>query len=124
MKERLIYVLEDVFLLQDMLKRILEREGYVVRCFFTPSELLLSLVEKQERPGLILTDYGLPEITGDEVIRQVKKLGKPFYDIPFIGLSDSHPEAREAFAKEGVPFLVKTLFDAAILIDTVNKTFR
>ena len=123
MKKR-VYVLDDVELLRTMLKHILEREGLKIVMFSSPTDLMLELVEEVNIPYLIITDYGMPEMNGDDLIREVKKMGKPFDQIPFLGLSDSHPGAREAFAKVGCPFLQKTLFNASDLVNEVNRLMK
>jgi two-component system response regulator TtrR len=121
MKKKRVYVLDDVELLRTMLKHILEREGFRVKMFASPVDLMIELVEATDIPYVIIADYGMPEMKGDQFVKEVRRMGTPFDQIPVLGLSDSHPEAREAFAKVGCTFLQKTLFNASDLIKEVKR---
>ncbi len=69
----------------DLLQRILQREG--VALFAVPDTVrsLENVVE--HAPDVILCDMQMPNISGDELIRCIRALPKPFGDTPIIAFS-------------------------------------
>ena len=57
----LVGVIDDSPSLNDIVKRVLEHEGYRVHCWLSPIELLEG---KGEIPSLILLDIEMPEMNG------------------------------------------------------------
>ena len=70
MNERLLIV-EDEETLCESLKRVLEREGYVVDAF-TSAESVLGKIEEMAY-DLIISDITLPGIDGIELLRRIKE---------------------------------------------------
>jgi CheY-like chemotaxis protein len=66
-----VLVVDDNEIMRDTLKGFLETEGYsVVSCEDGPSALRLS---KQKRFEIVLTDFQMPEMNGDEMIKQLRE---------------------------------------------------
>jgi len=57
----MIGVIDDSPSLNDIVKRVLQHEGYRVHCWLSPLELLEG---KEEIPSLILLDIEMPEMNG------------------------------------------------------------
>ncbi|MCS6870859.1 MAG: response regulator [Anaerolineae bacterium] len=66
-----ILLAEDDRSLQFLVQRKLEQEGYTVRSIENGAEALALALK--ERPMLLLLDIGLPEVTGYEICRIVKR---------------------------------------------------
>jgi DNA-binding response OmpR family regulator len=71
-------IIDDDQNINGMLAKVLSDEGYTVSRAYSGSEAVMLL--SQSRPDLILLDLMLPEITGEDVLKQIK-------DIPVIVVS-------------------------------------
>lgn len=69
-KSKILVIDDDVYI-GDMLEEMLTREGYDVMRAFSGTEAEL-LLEKAERPGLILLDLMLPGLSGEELLSRLK----------------------------------------------------
>jgi DNA-binding response OmpR family regulator len=70
MDEKKIMVVEDDVEILMLLKRGLEKEGFLLRCFLRGQEALGQV--KAFGPHLILLDWTLPDIEGMEVLAKLK----------------------------------------------------
>lgn len=70
--EKIIIVEDDLFLREE-LENILIKEGYFVKSISSFSNVVEQIEE--ERPGLILLDINLPNISGFEITRRLKSKG-------------------------------------------------
>ncbi len=66
-----ILIIEDDDQVRDLLKKILQGEGYEVLSAVNGAEGLK--MYEQENPGLIITDLIMPEKEGIETIRELRK---------------------------------------------------
>jgi CheY-like chemotaxis protein len=78
----LILVIEDDASLQQVLTRILEREGHTVRV--ADDGLAGVRVFREARPDLVLTDLQMPGVNGIEVILMLQAAAP---DLPVIAMS-------------------------------------
>ena len=69
-KSKILVIDDDVYI-GDMLEEMLTREGYDVMRAFSGTEAEL-LLEKTERPDLILLDLMLPGLSGEELLSRLK----------------------------------------------------
>lgn len=74
-----ILLVEDEEALNRLLCYNLEKKGDDVRGFFNGNEVLEYL--EKDTPELMLIDYGLPDMDGQDLIEIIKTRG---YDIPFV----------------------------------------
>ena len=105
------------------LRLVLEQEGYVCRTWGRASTFLEE--ESGEKPGVILLDIHMPEMTGLEVLQ---RLGERHCDLPVICMSGhSDPNLLIQSIESGAtvflakPFGVKTLLTA---IETTKERHR
>jgi two-component system response regulator len=68
---RKVLVIDDSLMLLSFVKEILTEANYEVATMPTAAESLAAA--KSDRPDLILLDYELPDMTGDEVIRELSE---------------------------------------------------
>ncbi len=71
MKQRIILV-EDNEMMINFLGTYLSRKYSVVKCV-KPSEVFKSLMRDGE-PDLVVSDYNLPSINGDKLLRELKHI--------------------------------------------------
>lgn len=70
-KKEVVLIVDDNKIMRDTLHGFLENEGYrVLTCEDGPSALRLS---KENRLEIVLTDFQMPEMNGDEMIKQLRK---------------------------------------------------
>jgi len=78
-----IVVIDDEPGICDILRKLLEREGYVVMTSLVPQEGL-KLVE-DESPGVVLLDIKMPGMDGVEVLSKIKEKNKDIAVIMITG---------------------------------------
>jgi len=81
-----VLVVEDEMKIRDMLRSYLEREGLDVLTTGSGAEAL-TLVERSA-PDLILLDLRLPDVSGEEVAREVRRTS----DVPILMLTAKSAE--------------------------------
>ena len=79
-----VFIAEDEASIVSLLKYNLEKEGYKVSHSENGEDALKQIKSKQ--PDLILMDWMLPELSGVEICKNLKKDNK-FNDIPVIMLT-------------------------------------
>lgn len=82
-----ILVVEDEDKLRDLLRTYFEREGMTVLTTKTGAEALT--LARENPPDVILLDLGLPDIPGEEVLKEVRS----FADVPILVLTAKASEA-------------------------------
>jgi DNA-binding response OmpR family regulator len=66
-----ILIIEDSVDSAEMLAMLLQFEGHAVRCAYSGHEGLL--LARQFKPDVVLTDLGLPDMGGLEIVRELTK---------------------------------------------------
>lgn len=69
-----ILVVEDEVMLQDLVKRLLEGHGYKVITAHDGAEAVEIYNRQKDSIGLVLTDIGLPKLSGWDVCRKIMEL--------------------------------------------------
>jgi CheY-like chemotaxis protein len=80
-----VLVIEDDLDTRDLIQRLLEshRAGVVVAA--TAPEALEVL--QRDRPDMIVSDIGLPDVDGYELIRRIRRLEDPIANTPAVALT-------------------------------------
>lgn len=82
--ERLMLV-DDSVDTGELIQRIMGREGIHVEVVTNPLDALAQVM--QYDPDVIMCDMQMPELSGVELTRQIRKLPKPFCDVPVVAFS-------------------------------------
>jgi two-component system sensor histidine kinase RpfC len=118
-----VLVAEDNSTNQRIIKQLLESAGYEV-VLASDGEMALDLYES-ESPDLAILDFNMPQRTGIEVIQAIRAMEAPGERIPAVILSASVTlEARERAAKAGADEFLGQPFDAAALIQQIDRLAR
>jgi two-component system, chemotaxis family, chemotaxis protein CheY len=73
---------------------------------------------KAEPPGLILSDWNMPEMTGIELLRALRADGS---DVPFVFVaSEATEEMRQAAEAAGAAAFIVKPFTAEMFVDALN----
>jgi FixJ family two-component response regulator len=113
--KRLMIVLDDDSAVRNSLKFLLTIEGFEVRSYASPMELL----NDASLPVFhcLIVDLHMPEMDGLDVVEELRERK----NCPRAILVTSHPNAaiRERAAKLGVPFVAKP-FHGTELVDAIR----
>lgn len=114
-----ILVVDDILYVVRSISKILSDEGYQVLTAFSGKEALAIL--KQHSPDLITIDQKLPDMTGINLVEQIKKLNlEVFPKIIFIS-AVYDKEQIGAILKNLVSNYILKPFKKSKLIETVNE---
>ena len=80
MNERIL-IIDDDAVVQDVARASLERDGYIVHSAMAGDEGLA--LASARRPALLVLDLGLPDISGETVLQEVRRRS----EVPIIVLS-------------------------------------
>jgi len=114
-----ILLVEDEPAILDMTKQMLELRGYAVLAAITPGEAIRIAREHQSEIDLLLTDVVMPEMNGNELVKQIQD----FYpDIKYIFMSGypANVIADQGALDEGTHFLQKP-FEIRSLTDKIRQ---
>ena len=121
-----ILVVDDLKTNRDILKIMLNKQGFQVRCVDNGYEVL-KLINEQPCPDLLLMDCRMPGIDGYETTKRIRQLEQQHQTqrLPIIALTASVREEDYQFCLDtGMDdFLIKPV-DMNILIATVNKFLK
>ena len=123
-RQHTILVVEDEELLLDLLKEMLEAEGYRVITATDGNQAVNLYRSEKEKVSLVLSDMGLPGMGGWEVLRQLKTINPMVKVILSSGFMDSkvrqdmiHSGAKDFIQKPYTPEKVIEQIRASILSD-------
>lgn len=100
-----VLVVEDEQAIRDAVAELLRDEGYEVTTVADGLDAL-ELLAGGIRPDLILLDWRMPRLNGDEFLRERRKL-RGVLEIPVIIVSASMTGTTVASMKEGLPVIRK-----------------
>jgi two-component system, chemotaxis family, response regulator PixH len=92
-----ILVVDDIRADLQLLSRYLEQAGYLVMTAMTGSEALAKV--KIDQPDIIVTDLVMPELTGLELCRLLKKEASTA-QIPIVACTSKDRQMDQAWAKK------------------------
>lgn len=116
-----IVLVEDDVMLAEIYQTRLELAGFICKVANDGYSGLLLI--KQELPDLVLLDLMLPQMSGDDVLRQMRAndWGKDLKVLVLTNISES--EAPEGLRKLGIEgYIVKANISNNQLAEIVNKT--
>jgi len=102
-----IAVLEDDFILRELLQAATENIGHVCHTFTTGASLLTLL--RRESFDLLIVDWHLPDMEGPEVVRAARKLTGPHMPILFVTRRQDEQDIVQALASGADDFMSKPI---------------
>jgi CheY-like chemotaxis protein len=100
--QRRVLIVDDERLVRVHLRRALESQGYEVTEAASGAEALAALA--QDIPSVVLLDVTMPDISGIEVLRQIRSQGS---NVPVILSSGFHAAALDVAQDSFQGFLAK-----------------
>jgi len=121
MTNKTVMVVDDVESNRVLLKMILEDDYDIVECEDGPS--CLAAIDQQV-PDIVLLDINMPEMTGYEVCKHIRKNTQTAtLPVIFVSAMDTPEEKLAGFEAGGNDFLVKPV-DAVVLEQKVSETLN
>lgn len=118
MKQPLILIVDDNLEILDTFRRLLEAEGFNVIISGRASSGYEQLARHQ--PHLILTDLGMPDMTGIEFIQWVRRTAE-FMSMPIIAMTAYDKEYLAAAIAAGANAAFHKLDDISKLLKTIEE---
>ena len=113
-----IILFDDESMILDLMEKFLTREGHSVYSFSDALEGLEYFKNNHSSLDLVITDMTMPDLSGDELAAEVKKINS---SIPVL-LSSGYSEGlMEKTLPYGVDQLIKKPFTGKELISVVNR---
>lgn len=120
MKAHKILVVDDESWARDMMREMLEREGYQVSAVGSGEEALRRA--KEERFDLLLADIIMPRMDGLELVREFREVSPE--TIPLLITGYASIETAQVAMRQGVYDYIVKPFDRADLCSAVAKALR
>jgi len=118
---RIIYA-EDDELMAEVVQATLLDAGHAVGVLGNGREALD--VVRRRRPDLLILDISMPEMTGSQVLDQVRR-DPDLYDLPVLMLTGRRSQADEDIAiKAGATEYLRKPFDPDQLVVTIDSLLR
>ncbi len=118
-----ILVADDNRTNQSIIRQLLESAGHTV-LLASDGEEALDIYEEQH-PELAILDFNMPERSGIEVLTAIRTMEPPGVRLPAVILSASvTPETRERARQAGADEFVGKPFDAASVLQVVDRLAR
>jgi len=108
-----ILIVDDEELFATILRRLLEREGYIISYCNNPSDAIL--LSQKRKFDIIVTDYNMPEMNGADFTRAMRSR---FDDSFIVGLSSETRES--AFLAAGA----NAFFEKPIVYRELSSMIR
>ena len=117
-----VCVVDDSKMVLHLYRSIITELGYEVILFSEPLEAISWL--KNNKPDFLCTDLNMPEITGIELIQEVrKKYSKKALPV-FLVTTQNEIQDNKAAWKAGVNEIMFKPFDSKIISAAFNKTIE
>lgn len=115
-----VFILDDDDAVRDLLQILMESAGFTVEAFASPLDFLGS--SAPGRPGCLLIDVRMPEMSGIEVQESLAAGNRQLPVIVMTGHADV-PLAVRAMKAGAVDFIEKP-FDDTVIIETVRRALE
>lgn len=121
-QQKEILLIEDDLDLADVITAFFKQKKIQVHHFSNPIEALKQVEEKKIHADIILTDFNLPELSGIQIIQQLKEKGDPT-PVILITVSSDVDIAVQAIEAGAHDFVVKPLHFPQLYI-SVQRALR
>jgi CheY-like chemotaxis protein len=114
-----ILLVEDEELFLDMLSMVLESQGYTIIKAGNGKQAVKLYKENQQKIDLVVTDMGLPEMTGKDEFRELKKINPGVKVILASGFLE--PETKTELFQAGAKSFIQKPYNADAILATIRE---
>ncbi len=118
MQDRTLFVIDDENGIRVLLKEVFGRSGFNVHVFEDPIEAHHALTEIH--PDVVLIDYRIPKMRGDQFAEIVQQEGHYFPIILMTG--DSKSVVERQITTKAITEIIEKPFNITDVVQTVNHT--
>jgi CheY-like chemotaxis protein len=111
-----VLIVDDDPVLVDALRELLNEEGYSVEGYTEPSRALDRLL-REDRPELVLLDYVMPSMNGEQFLEALDGAGIRVPVVLFTAMNDSQLPRRASH----VASVIKKPFDLDCLLAVLDR---
>jgi CheY-like chemotaxis protein len=115
-----ILLVEDEELLIEMISLMLKSKGYTVYCARDGIKAVDLYKEHKDKIALILTDMGLPELTGIDEFKKLKEIDPNVRVVFASGFFD--PDVKSELLKAGAKGFIQKPYEANDILRIVRET--
>jgi CheY-like chemotaxis protein len=112
--KELIFVVDDDPDILNLIKHVLDLEGFEVQSFTNPEEALVEFKSSARRPEMVVTDYCMQPMSGLELISRCRETHPELKTIVISGMVD----------EKDLEQLPQKPFKVSNLIQTLNETLN
>ncbi|MBR7554071.1 response regulator [Allobacillus sp. GCM10007491] len=117
MKNTTLFIIDDEKGIRMMLKEVFARSGYNVFTYSNPLDAKVAINEK--KPAIILVDYRIPEMKGDQFAHEIREEG---WKIPVILMTGTDKEEMHNIVRTGeIVEIVEKPFNIVDIVQIVEK---
>ncbi|TSJ63510.1 response regulator [Allobacillus salarius] len=117
MKNTTLFIIDDEKGIRMMLKEVFARSGYNVFTYSNPLDAKVAINEK--KPAIILVDYRIPEMKGDQFVHEIREEG---WRIPVILMTGTDKEEMHNIVRTGeIVEIIEKPFNIADIVQIVEK---
>ncbi len=117
-----ILIVEDEEMLRELLKTILESRGYNVVSAHDGEEGIRMFWRYKDRVALVISDLGLPKLTGEEVVEGIKLIDHDAKVIIATGFIEA--EMKSSLAEAGVKSFIIKPYKQEEVLEIVHDVIR
>ena len=118
-EKQVIYVVDDDPDIVNLLRHILDMEGFEVRSFTNPEDALAEFKSTRRRPDMLVTDYCMEPMNGLDLISRCRQTKPDLKTVVISGMVDENDFRKLPAQSDG--FIAKP-FKVSNLIETLNET--
>jgi two-component system, NtrC family, response regulator HydG len=118
-----IFVVDDEELPRELIARALGRAGFEVEAFATSDEVIRALADRGDQVDLILTDLDMPEMSGHELLGEVRAGWPDIVTVVVTGATELS-SAVAAMRAGAYDYLVKPVDPANTLLPAVERALE
>jgi len=101
-----VLLVEDEEHIRAVIGHVLQKHGYKIIPAPDPASAEFLFLEHKEEIRLLLTDVGLPQMSGPELYKRLAKL-RPDLKVMYMSAYLERAISKEDFMEDGVPFIPK-----------------
>ena len=113
-----VLVVDDDVDVAEVIRHMLTAQGFSTRVAHSPQQVLDLFDQSRERPDLLISDIVMPDLRGDELVRQLRQQGE---NLPVIYMTGHATGIAVDMASLGGYPLLHKPFQSAELLDVVQQ---
>lgn len=116
-RERIVLVVDDETMMEDMISTLLARQGYRTASFDDPAKALRFFSEHQDIIDLVVTDFNMPDMKGGELARRMADLNP---EIPVVLVTAYMGCLRETDCSSNIKIVLEKPMTKNLFLQTVQ----